>query len=80
MSKNIHEVIEQHQVFYEVLPYYEIAEERKPRTAPITRRIQAGFDINVYGVKADFELTPGPDYALFHAALEKLVETVSPKI
>jgi hypothetical protein len=79
MSTNIHRVIEQHEVYYEVLPYYEIVEERKPGTAPITRKIQAGFDINVYGIKADYELTPGPDYALFQGALQNLVERALPQ-
>lgn len=80
MSTNIHQVIEQHDVYYEVLPYYEIVEERKPGTAPTTRKIQAGFDINVYGIKADYELTAGLDYALFQAALQNLVETALPQI
>ena len=47
MSQNIHELIEQTYARYEVLPYY-LVQEEPHGTA---KRIQAGFDIQVYGVK-----------------------------
>jgi len=64
MAEDIREVIEQHHAFYEVLPYY------------TAQRIQAGFDIDVYGIKMSREPEPGPDYRLAYAALKKLVETI----
>ena len=47
MSQNIHELIEQTYARYEVLPYYIVQEEPHGTT----KRIQAGFDIEVYGIK-----------------------------
>lgn len=73
MSENIHELIEQHHAFYEVLPYYIVQEDR---THKATTRIQAGFDIDVYGIKPSHEQHPGRDYVLGYVAVEKLVETI----
>ena len=77
MSDNIHKLIEQHDAFYQVLSYYIVQEERTHGT---TKRIQAGFDIDVYGMKASHEQHPGRDYVVGYVALEKLVETILPHI
>ena len=74
MSENIHELIEQTYARYEVLPYYIVQEEPHGTT----KRIQAGFDIEVYGIKPSHVRHPGRDYVLGYVALEKLVETVLP--
>ena len=74
MSENIHELIEQTHARYEVLPYYIVQEEPHGTT----KRIQAGFDIEVYGSKPSHVRHPGPDYVLGYVALEKLVETILP--
>ena len=76
MSENIRELIEQHHSFYEVLPYYIVQEQRTHGT---TKRIQVGFDIDVYGTKPSHERHPGRDYLLGYLELEKLVETILPK-
>lgn len=73
MSENIHEVVRQHDAFYQVLPYYILQEERTRGTA---KRIQAGFDIDVYGVKPSQEQHPGRDYVFGYLVLEKLVERI----
>jgi hypothetical protein len=73
VSENIHELIEQHHAFYEVLPYYVVQEDR---THKATTRIQAGFDIDVYGIKPSHEQHPGRDYVLGYVAVEKLVKTI----
>ena len=77
MLENTHEVIEQHHAFYEVLPYYMVQAEG---TSGTTKRIQAGFDIDVYGIKPSHEKHPGRDYLLGYLALQKLVETILPTI
>lgn len=80
MSENIHELIEQHHAFYQVLPYYIMVQimVQEERTHATTKRIQAGFDIDVYGIKPSHEQHPGRDYVLGYVALEKLVETILP--
>ena len=75
MSENIHELVEQTHARYEVLPYYVIQEE--PHGS--TKRIQAGFDIEVYGIKPSHEQHPGPGYVIGYLALENLVETILPE-
>ena len=74
MSENIHELIEQTYARYEVLPYYIVQEE--PHGTK--KRIQAGFDIEVYGIKPSHVRHPGRDYVFGYVALEKLVETILP--
>jgi hypothetical protein len=76
VSENIHELIERTYARYEVLPYYIVQEEPQHGT---TKRIQAGFDIEVYGIKPSHVRHPGPDYVVGHVALEKLVETILPQ-
>ncbi len=77
MSANIHELVEQHHAFYEVLPYYIIQEDR---TRGTTKSVQAGFDIDVYGIKPPHEQHPGRDYVLGYHALQELVETILPDV
>jgi hypothetical protein len=74
VSETIHELIEQTHARYEVLPYYIVQEEPHGTT----KRIQAGFDIEVYGIKPSHVRHPGRDYVFGCVALEKLVETVLP--
>jgi len=74
VSENIHELIERTHARYEVLPYYIVQEELHGTT----KRIQAGFDIEVYGIKPNHVPHPGRDYVLGYVALEKLVERVLP--
>jgi hypothetical protein len=80
MSDNLRSLIKEHHPFYEVLPYYVVLEERHGSFPAMTRRVQAGFDVEIYGVNIKGELVvPGPDphYALGHAQLQKIVEKVS---
>jgi len=73
VSENIHELIERHHAFYEVLPYYLVQEDL---THKATTRVQVGFDIDVYGNKPSHEQHPGRDYVLGYVAVEKLVEAI----
>jgi len=79
MSKNIRQVIEKHRPFYEVEPYYVFLEEGHGTPAVKTRRIQAGFSVNVYGMKTIDD--PGlpalsPGYALGYASILELTKTI----
>lgn len=77
MSQSIRELIRQYQAFYEVLPYYVQIEERSPEGPARTQRLQAGFDIDIYGVKNGLEPGPLSDYAQAHAALQEVANTVT---
>ena len=80
MVKNVTQFIEEHCAFYDVMPYYVVIEEAHGTPAAKTRRIQAGFDVDVYGIKTnDDPALPGlsPGYALSWANLLELVKTIS---
>jgi hypothetical protein len=80
MSDNLRSLIKGHHAFYEVLPYYVLL-EKSHRCVPATiQRVQAGFDIDIYGMSIKKELTfPGPDpeYALGYSELQKLARELS---
>lgn len=80
MSDNIRSLVKEHQAFYEVAPYYVLLEERHGNLPPTTRRIQAGFDIDIYGVETDknkLELPQPDEYELGYEELKKMAEEVS---
>jgi len=53
---DIHEVLERHQVRYEVRPYYVVLDQRPVDAPPIQQRVQAGFDVDLYGTLEKEEL------------------------
>jgi hypothetical protein len=80
MSDNLRSLVKEHHAFYEVLPYYVVIEERHGTLPAANRRVQAGFDVEIYGVNIKGELgspRPDPVYALGHAGLQKIAETAS---
>jgi hypothetical protein len=76
MAENVRELIEQYHPFYEVTQYYVEIEDRPHGATAARRRIQAGFDIDVYGITASLKREPYSDYVLACTALQKVVETV----
>ena len=82
MSDDLRSLIKEHHAFYEVLPYYLLLEARHGSSSAVTR-VQAGFDVEIYGVNIKDEfMVPGPDphYALVYAQLQKIVEKVSHRV
>lgn len=80
MSDNIHSLIKEHHAFYEVLPYYVSVENGLPGHSVGVQRIQAGFSVDIYGVRtADDKPIPpsAEEYALGRAELLKIAGTVS---
>lgn len=76
MSENVREMMGHRHAFYEVMPYYVVVEERLNGAKAARRRIQAGFDIDVYGMKSRLEPEPSLEYTLSYRAIEEAVETV----
>lgn len=76
VSTPAQEVIERRHASYEVLPYCVIVEERPQGATPTVRRIQAGFDIDVYGMKNGDGPGISPDYEVGHAALQSIAATI----
>lgn len=75
MTVNISSLVKQHHAFYEVLPYYIVVDE-----AYSTRRVQAGFDVDIYGESPERKLVipgPDPDYTLGYFELQKIAEELS---
>ena len=79
MSDNLRSLVKKYSAFYEVLPYYVTVEE-KHGSGSMTRRVQGGFDVQIYGVNIKHDMSmPGadPDYKLAYTDFEKMVEEVS---
>ena len=78
MSDVIQQLITEHHVYYEVLPYYIVIEQGHGSPAANTHRVQAGFDIDIYGTRIENELPlHSPNYALGYAELQKIAEGTS---
>ena len=74
MPDTIRQLIEEHHAYYEVLPYYLVVEDRHGSPAATTRRIQAGFDIDIYGTKIDDPPWQSHNYQRGYEELQKLVD------
>ena len=57
-SENVREIIESHHCFCEVSMYYIVSEDRTVGRPVSVRRIQAGFEVDIYGVKRVANRTP----------------------
>jgi hypothetical protein len=80
MDEKIRHLIEQHHAYYEVTPSYIMIDEGYGTPAAKTRRIQHGFDVDVYGIKTSDDRglpATSPDYALGRAVLQELAKTIS---
>jgi acetylornithine deacetylase/succinyl-diaminopimelate desuccinylase-like protein len=79
MSHNVRQLVEEHHVYYEVLPYYVVIEEGHGSAKVTTHRIQAGFDVDVHGLHSQSELglPSTSDYTLGYTELKKVAESVS---
>jgi hypothetical protein len=78
MPENLRQLIQEHRPFYEVLPYNVVIEDAHGKAPCTTRRIQAGFDIDIYGLKTSDGRGLSPDYGQAYAILRKIVEEISP--
>jgi hypothetical protein len=80
LSDKIRSLIEEHHAFYEVLPFYAPAEDGPPGRTTGAQRVQAGFNVDVYGVRTtDDEPVPpaAEEYGLGWEELNHIANTVS---
>ena len=80
MSQDFRSLAQEHHAFYEVSPYYVLLDERPVGLPATTRSVQAGFNVDVYGVRTEDNepaMPPPQEYALGYAELQKLAERVS---
>jgi hypothetical protein len=50
MTETLHSLIQERHAFYDVLPYYVVVDDAKNGSVSITtRRVHAGFDVDIYG-------------------------------
>jgi hypothetical protein len=77
MRETIRSLIDQHDVFYEVVPHYVILDVADG-SARRLEKVQPGFDVYVYGVNQDSRLTMPPPhtYARVYAELRRLAKEV----
>ena len=80
MSDDFRSLVQEHHAFYEVSPYHVLLDERPVGLPATTRTVQAGFNVDVYGVRTEdtkLAMPPPQEYALGYAELQKLAERVS---
>ena len=80
MSENLRSLIQEHHAFYQVSPYYILFDERPIGLPATTRRVHAGFDVDIYGESLKQELVmpgPDPDYKLGYSELQEIAEELS---
>jgi len=76
MNGAVQELIQEHHLVYEVSPYYTVVEERSRGASVSRRRVHAGFDIDVYGLKTGREQDPLAEYELGYSTLKQVAEEV----
>src|SRR5215467_2807057 len=72
----VQELVEEHHLVYEVSAYHTVVEERPPGASVNRRRVHAGFDVDVYGVKTGREADPLADYELGYITLKRVGDEV----
>jgi hypothetical protein len=81
MSLDLRALFQDHQTFYEVWPYYVLLDERPEGRSPVRRKVQAGFDVDLYaaGKRQQLELADGnPDVPVLAMALEEAARLIVP--
>jgi hypothetical protein len=78
VDSQVRQAIQEHQAFYEVLPYYVLFEERPAGGCVTTQRIQAGFDIDIYGVRRHPGSQGSTHYGLFYRTLQEVTAKILP--
>jgi len=79
VPSDVRTVIELRQVFYEVSPYYVMVDYPPVENGPAARMVMAGFDVDVFGLKASDEAQPSVDYELLHSTLQEVRAKVAPR-
>ena len=74
---DVREINERHRAFYEVRPYYVVFDERPEGQSPNVRRVNAGFEFDVFGAKEPNEPQPSPDYEQAQAGMRELLDSLS---
>jgi len=80
MPENSQSLAAKHHAFYEVLPYYVVVDEGQENAPTTTRRVQSGYEVNIYGVSTRKELappTPDSDYAQGYTEVQKIADEIS---
>ena len=80
MPDSLRSVIQEHHAFYEVLPYYVLADDANGGPPLSKHRVHAGFDVEIYGESRKKELVmpgPDPDYTLGYSGLQNIAEELS---
>lgn len=71
-ADRIRALIEKRRMFYEILPYYVVLDERPAGKRATRKRVQAGFDINLYATGPEKPLMRAGGNEEFRATVEDL--------
>jgi hypothetical protein len=64
---DVQQVLDRYHAFYEVRPYYMVLDEHPAGAPRIEQKVQAGFDVNLYGILQTCH------FPVFHTAEGRLV-------
>jgi len=76
LSEDVRQVIESHHCYSEISPYYIVTEERRIGGPVSVRTVQAGFDLDICGVKMSSQPDPPAEYWLVYNKLKDVVDAV----
>ena len=76
MSENLRQIIKEHHAFYEVLPHYIVLEDRSHGATTTTRRIQTGFDVDIFCATTNHKLATSAEYTQGYEALRQLAAAI----
>ena len=80
MPADLQPEIRKHQIFYEVSPYFVLLDQRNFGSPAVKRKVQAGFDIDLYGtaVSDELSLSDGGQMRLSLDGLRQAAEAILP--
>ena len=77
-SMDISAFCREHEAFYEVRAYDVVVQRREPSGAAASRKIHAGFDVDVYGTVVGGTWNPEPvEYWFICMSIQKLLRSVN---
>ena len=76
MYGDVRQVVESHHCYCEVSPYYIVTEDRPVGDAVSVRRVQAGFDLDIYADKMSRQPDPPAECWLVYTRLKEVVDAV----
>ena len=79
---DLRELLAGYRVWYEVRPYYVVLDQRPPGASLIQRKLQSGFDVNLYAVlqTAQFDLDRNQDARMVRSRFSSAAKEIQSQV